>query len=71
MSVEPTVPFILNKGESKTITFLFTPVAVGSFNVQAVMKTDLAGYEEIPIVGYGAVTEKESDPLPGTMRIGD
>lgn len=70
MTVDPTT-FILNKGESKTINFLFTPAAVGPFNVQALLKTDLVGYEEIPIVGYGAVTEKESDPLPGTMRIGD
>jgi hypothetical protein len=71
MSVDPATPFTLQKGESKTINFLFTPAATGSFNVQAVMKTDLVGYEEIPIVGYGAVTAKESDPLPGTMKIGD
>lgn len=70
MTVDPAT-FTLNKGEAKTINFLFTPVAVGPFNVQALLKTDLAGYEEIPIAGYGAVTEKQSDPLPGTIRIGD
>lgn len=59
MTVEPSTTFTIRKGETKNLTFRFTPKAAGAYNVQAVLRATLPGYEDVPIVGYGNADEKK------------
>ncbi|MBU3741027.1 MAG: DUF1573 domain-containing protein [Candidatus Kapabacteria bacterium] len=71
LSIGPAKTFVLNKGESKDVFFTFTPDAVGTYSVKALLTTDLAGYEMIALSGFGTATLNASDPAPTFMKIGD
>ena len=71
LSITPATSFVLNKGESKDITFTFTPDAVGTYSVKALLTTDLTGYETISLQGFGNASSNAGDPAPTFMKIGD
>lgn len=59
LQIVSPMPVVLTKGESADIVFRYVPTKAGSFQVEAVLTTNLPGYERIELSGYGAV---QSDP---------
>ena len=52
------MPMTVARGERAKISFEYTPTAPGPFNVDAVLRTSLVGYEAIELSGYGVATSQ-------------
>lgn len=52
------MPVMVARGERAKISFEYTPTVPGPFNVDAVLRTSLVGYEAIELSGYGVATSR-------------